>query len=149
MDLVCSNEERIDNPDATVVASVLEILGEDFGETMHFRVGPEMGVEPGEAECRDTSKRCVQYIFIRVQDGEVPQQVLGFAIGHLRSEQGRATQIGARPSRCSHELDNSLRGGPSPFSRIEINRVEHPRAGTDIGLAPEDREVQDALGVRQ
>jgi len=60
---------------------VLEILGDQLAESVVLRVGPKMGVKPRELVSSRSAECCPKDGFVRVEDFELTQQLLGLSEG--------------------------------------------------------------------
>ena len=90
------------------MAAVLEILRKDLSEPVHFRVRPQMGVEPRQPVHRGPTQRGQHDFPGRIDYTELPHEVLGFEPCQLQRQQRLASEIVERASDRGYELDDAL-----------------------------------------
>src|SRR5438067_12392198 len=66
----------IHNANVAVNAIVLEVLGKEFVEAEDFRVGPHVGVEPGQLIVSRAAQCRAEYGFVWINDRELGEQPL-------------------------------------------------------------------------
>jgi death on curing protein len=99
-------EEGIHRPDRAVEPIVLKVLGEQFGETMVFGIGPEVRIEPPELVRRRTPERGPEQSLGRVEDLELHEDLLCLTARVLRRQE---RHTGRRRTRHrGHELNQRL-----------------------------------------
>src|SRR5262249_60818375 len=98
--------ERVGGGDGGVRAVGVKILGEELVQWIVLGIRPEMCVEPGEMIGGRSSERRPDHGVVRIQDGELCQELLGLSprIAGLQQRRGIGQWARDRGYRFVHTL---------------------------------------------
>ncbi len=84
---------------------MLEVFREDFGDSVVFRIGPDVGIEPVEAAGGASARRFTNDGLVGIKDGELSEELFGFAEG---IGQGKNLVTANRTRHRGNKLDDCL-----------------------------------------
>src|SRR5215471_12197577 len=90
-------EERVHDADCAVQSIMLKIFRKNLAESVVFRVGPKMCIEPIQLIGSTSANRMTKHSFLRVKNCKLSKQFLRFA-QRIRLSQNDVTANGA----CHH-----------------------------------------------